>query len=250
MTTNEEQLRELAKRVQEAAGANLECLALYGSAARHDFYEQYSDVNLLCVVGAATAALLERLNIVMTWWSKTLGHRPLLILTLDELRESADVFAIETMDLQAYHRVLAGHDVISSISVPMNLHRVQVEHELRTLLLRLRQHYLLYWHDEAELQKVLAKSVSSVVTLLRHAAIAVGDADTAAPSRAAVERAGQVLRVDVSPVLAALDLREARRPEISVMDLYNRCMSVLAAVIRQVNAGAPKSEWRRVGTAG
>ena len=65
-------------------------------------------------------------------------------MTLEELRESADVFAIELIDIQRSHRTLFGQDVVAAINVPMNLHRVEVEHELRTTLLRLRHHLLLH----------------------------------------------------------------------------------------------------------
>ena len=43
-------LQELVNQLQEACGANLVSVVLYGSAAREDFHEQYSDVNLLAVL--------------------------------------------------------------------------------------------------------------------------------------------------------------------------------------------------------
>ena len=62
------------------------------------------------------------------------------------------------------HKTLFGQDIVSAIQVPMNLHRVEVEHELRTALLRLRQHLLLSPENEDELRRVLAKSIASVTT--------------------------------------------------------------------------------------
>ncbi len=84
-----------------------------------------------------------------------------MIMTLEELRESADVFAIELLDIQRSHKTLFGQDVAAEIDVPMNLHRVEVEHELRTTLLRLRHHLLLSPDNEDELRAVLAKSITS-----------------------------------------------------------------------------------------
>ena len=54
------------------------------------------------------------------------------------MTHSADVFAIELLDIGQHHRVLFGEDPVADIEVPMNLHRVQVEHELRTALQKLR----------------------------------------------------------------------------------------------------------------
>ena len=83
--------------------------------------------------------------------------------------------------MQKSHRVLHGPDALAGITVPMNLHRVQVEHELRTLLLKLRMHYLQQAADEKALRGVLAKSHASVLTLMRHTLIALGDEPPDAP---------------------------------------------------------------------
>ena len=64
-------------------------------------------------------------------------------MTRDELERSADVFTIELLDMQQHHRVLFGEDVLKGLQIPMDLHRVQVEYELREKLILLRQHILL-----------------------------------------------------------------------------------------------------------
>ena len=107
------------------------------------FHEQYSDVNLLLVLRQLGASALHSIAPVITWWTPEENLRPPMIMTHQELQESADVFAIELLDIKLSHRTLAGEDVVMAIEVPMNLHRVEVEHELRTTLLRLRQHLLL-----------------------------------------------------------------------------------------------------------
>jgi predicted nucleotidyltransferase len=167
------QLAELVERLKAAAGSNLDSVVLYGSAAGDDFHESYSDVNLLCLLRDISGPALKQLAPVIDWWSKKLHHRLPLCMTAEELQTSADVFAIETLDLKHKHRILAGRDFLAEIEVPLDLHRVQLEHELRTLLLRLRQHYLMGPAEE-ELKKALAKSISTVVTLLRHTLLAVG----------------------------------------------------------------------------
>ncbi len=45
------------------------------------------------------------------------------------------------------NRVLYGEDVLSTLNVPMTLHRSQLEYELREKLFLLRQH--LVWSPEA-----------------------------------------------------------------------------------------------------
>src|ERR1700687_3053838 len=129
-----EALKNLVERLHEAAKDNLESIILYGSAARGDFQDARSDLNVLCVLRSLRAAELVRVSAVVKWWTD-LQHQPApLFFSSEELGQSADVFAIELLDMQQSHRVLHGSDAIAGITVPMNLHRVQVEHELRTTL--------------------------------------------------------------------------------------------------------------------
>ncbi len=245
MDAMKDQLEQLVERLQTAAGENLESIVLYGSAARDDFSEQYSDLNLLCILRDASVPALDCLAPVVEWWSKSHRHRPPLFLTEEELRTSADVFAIETLDLVANHRLLAGRDVLSGIAVPLNLHRLQVEHELRTLLLRLRQHYLLFSGKDEDLEKVLAKTASSTLVLLRHALLVRGHTP-AGPRRDVLAQVEAAFGVESAPVHAALDLRDGRRLEISVSELYQRYLQLLAQVVQRVDEAAPKKEWQRV----
>src|SRR5271165_6777029 len=171
----DDKLQRLVDRLHYACGDNLVSVVLYGSAARDDFHEQYSDVNLLVVLRHMKADAFAPLTGVLEWWSGEEKQRPPVVMTLEELRESADVFAIEMLDIQSSHKVLHGEDALEGIEVPMNLHRVEVEHDLRTTLLRLRNHLLLTNDGDEELKLVMAKSVTSVVVLFRHALIALGE---------------------------------------------------------------------------
>jgi hypothetical protein len=230
-----EDLETFAQRLQQAAGANLVALMLYGSAARDDFHEKYSDVNLLGVLREIGGSALNSLAPVVHWWSKELHHRPPLFVTAEELKTSADVFAIETLDLKANHLLLAGQDVLSDLEVPMNLHRVQLEHELRALLMRLRHHYLLVSEDEHELEKTLAKSISSVLVLFRHALIAAGQPAVPEDKREALARVTEVFGINTAALHAVLDVREGRRIQTGIGTLYQSYMECVAKMTSQVD---------------
>src|ERR1700731_1626597 len=170
-----EALKNLVERLHEAARDNLESIILYGSAARGDFHEADSDLNVLCILRSMRAAELARVSGVVKWGT-TVQHQPApLFFASEELRQSADVFTIELLDMQQSHRVLYGSDVVAGIHVPMNLHRVQVEHELRTLLLKLRQHFVFSAGDAQALRVVMSKAISSVRTLAAHALLVMGE---------------------------------------------------------------------------
>jgi hypothetical protein len=244
-----ETLKNLVERLHEAARDNLESVILYGSAARGDFYEAHSDLNVLCILRSLRAADLARVSAVVKWWTGT-EHQPApLFFSAAELWQSADVFAIELLDMQQSHRVLYGSDVIAGISVPTNLHRVQVEHELRTLLLRLRQHLLREAANPLELGAVLAKSFSSALTLLRHTLIALQEQ----PQNAAAEvfaRVAALAGTDASAFAAVQRLREAKSLDAElVLPVYDAYLAALQKVIAALDHHLPKQQWQRAGKA-
>ena len=239
------QLQELVSRLQQASGDNLLSVVLYGSAAREEFDEQLSDVNLLIVFRKLDAAALTALAPVMAWWTHEHKLSPPLIMTDEELRDSADVFAIELLDIQHRHNTLFGEDMVSALTVPMNLHRVEVEHELRTTLLRLRQHRLLAADKPDELRWVMAKSLSSVLTLFRHALIAVGETPPHGKPQL-LEHAAQIFGFDAGPLRAVLELRRDAQHSLDVPETYHAYMNAVARVARELDRRAPKQQWQKL----
>src|SRR5271166_6767179 len=240
----EDKLQELVSRIHYASGDNLVSVVLYGSAARDDYHEQYSDVNVMVVLRHMKPSVFPALTGVLTWWSQEEKLRPPTIMTLEELRESADVFAIEMLDIQAAHKTLYGDDVVSGIEVPMNLHRVEVEHDLRTTLLRLRNHLLLTNDGDEELKLVMAKSVTSVLTLFRHALIALGENPPTAKPKV-LEHAAEVFGFNELPLRSVLELRSSWHGVDNVRNLYHTYMDAILAVAHGLDVKVPKRHWQK-----
>jgi hypothetical protein len=245
----DEALKNLVERLHEAAKGNLDSIILYGSAARGDFHEAHSDLNVLCTLRSLQAAELARVCPVVSWWT-TVQHQPApLFFSAEELRQSADVFAIELLDMQQSHRVLYGGDVVAGITVPMNLHRVQVEHELRTLLLKLRQHFLRDAGNQHDLGTVLAKSFSSTLTLLRHTLIAFQEQPPKAPEEV-FARIAALTGASAPAFEAARRLREAKSfDRDALLPAYDRYLAALEKVTAALDHHVPKRQWQRTGNA-
>ena len=204
----EKDLKELVGRLQHAVGANLTSAVLYGSAAGQEFHEEHSDLNVLCLLQRLDAGELKKLQPVGLWWWRK-GHPTPLLFTLHELQESADVFAIELLDMKQHHRILLGDDFLKGFEVPMALHRLQVERELRTSVIRLRQAFLRSRGRRAELSELLIASASTFTALFRHALIALGE--TAPDSRREVlNRLAAKLGFDPASIHAVLNVRDGK----------------------------------------
>lgn len=225
---------EFVSMLKTKAGDNLLCVMLYGSAATQEFSPEFSDVNILCVFEKLQSGDLVNIAPAMQWWERF--GRAALVLTLEELTRSADVFAIEMLDIKANHKLLHGRDVVATIDVPLDLHRIQVERELRTSLIRLRQKFLSSRHDRRALVQLLVSSSSTFNTLLRHVLIVMGHG--APKERKEVAKSiERVLQADMSAVHTVLDIREGKIAErdVNVDEVFSGYLSALSLIVDKVD---------------
>jgi hypothetical protein len=226
-------LDELLVRLRNVAGDNLEALALYGSAAGDDFDPEFSDLNVLCLVRRLDATALRALGPVWRWW-RDQKQPDALLFTHDELRTSADVFAIELHDIKERHQTLFGPDPFQSLVVPMNLHRSQVERELRQNAVKLRQSYLHAAGEQHAVVRLLGTSVSTFITLFRHALIAFGD-QTPRDRRETVRRAGKAFGFDPATLETILAIREKHIAAGDVESLFANYLAIIEKVTNEVD---------------
>jgi hypothetical protein len=243
---SDEAVAEFVKRLTEAAGPNLLSAILYGSAASGEFHAKHSDVNLLCLFERVDVETLARINPVTQSWVHK-GHPAPLVFAAEELARAADVFAVEMVDIKASHRVLYGADLLTSIDVPMTLHHLQVERELRQALVRLREHYLAGDGASKTVLGLMTASISSVAVLFRHAAIALqAPAAPAAPpdevnqplrKHDAVNRLAALLGFDPQPFHTVLELREGKvaRRDVDAATLFREYLTAISQVVHEVD---------------
>ena len=231
----EKLISEFVERMRAAAGPNLVAAILYGSAAAGDYVADYSDVNLLCVLGETSFAALEALAPAVKWWEKQ-KHRAPLLMSAEEMRRSADVFSIEVLDMRRHYRVLWGEDVLQALEIPMRSHRMQVEYELREKTILLRQRLLMVAGNAEAKWELLLRSLPAFGTLFRHALIALDLAEAGSKREAAAALAGK-LGIDGSVFGELLDVREhkAERKAAKVDEMFARYLNLVEAVTAAVD---------------
>ena len=237
---DETKLNEFVERARKAANENLEAVILFGSAVSGDYEEGFSDFNLFCVVRDSSAKSLHALGDVAKWWAKQ-KQPPPQVMTRAELASSVDVFTIELLDMQQHHRVLFGTDVLQGLTIPLDLHRVQVEYELREKTLLLRQEFLLASGKDKALWDLMLHSLPSFLTLFRHALIALGKPSTRA-RREAVQTLASHVGFDSGVMLSLLDVRQdkAKRGSFDAHDLFAQYLAAIEKVTNAVDAIGPK----------
>jgi len=160
-------LDTFTSRVGEVLGPRLVTLLLYGSAAREQGPGSGErTMNTLLIVDRVDGDLFARLGAPVRDWVSA-NHPPPLVFAEQEWRDSADAFAIEYEDIRDAHRILAGRNPWTGISVRREHVRRQLEHELMGKLVHLRQAYVAHWSRPKRLAEVVRGTRAGVLTMLR-----------------------------------------------------------------------------------
>jgi predicted nucleotidyltransferase len=210
-------VEEFARRLETALGENLVSLVLFGSAARGTHVEGRSDVNLLLIVRDASVAALHPATPVVAEWSKR-GQPPPLVFAESEWRASADVFPIEIEDMREAYRLLAGRNPFEGVTTRRTDLRMELEHEVRGKVLRLRTEYAAAAADGKALGRLLLHSAGTFFVLFRALLRLTGGAPPARHD-ALVKEAAAAAGLEAAAfswVLAALDGKQ--RPELQPYD--------------------------------
>lgn len=205
----EKLLKELVNRLTAAYGADLASVVLFGSAAAGEFHEKFSDLNVLCVLNSVGVRELEKGEEAVAWWLKQKQPLP-LFLSREEVENSQDAFPIEFLDIQHNHRILHGEDVVPEIAVKTPQHRRQVEHEIRSKLLRLRERYLGLQRNKKQVARLMLDSLPSFSTLFRHILILAG-VEAPLKKREIFRAAAERFSIAAEPFITLLETREGRR---------------------------------------
>jgi hypothetical protein len=232
-----EQLKELVEKLERAFSDRLVSVVLYGSGAQHDQHDRFSDLNILCVLKQITPRELGDGEPVLKWWTEV-GHPSVLLMSEEEVHHSSDSFAIEFRDMKDRRKVLFGLDVVAEVHIDMKYHRVQVEHELRSKLLRLRQQAAHVLSNPEALLELCLNSVTTFCTLGRHALVA-GGIHPKADRRAVMGQLARTVPMDAAPFEALLDLREDKPvPHDDMVDpgeLFARYLESIGRLVTYVD---------------
>jgi len=145
---------ELIDQCKEIMGDNLVSVVRFGTEGEPN--------NVLLISKQLHFEDLELLKPIILKYRKKNKAVPLLF-TESGLRDSADVFPLELLDMKYPHEVLFGEDIIETIALDKKHVRSQVEFELRSKLIHLRENYVSI--KDKELRKLLLSAVPTLMPL-------------------------------------------------------------------------------------
>ena len=148
-------------------GENLVSAAVYGSAAGLDYLDRSSDINLLLVCREVGLAALKKSLRLVARGARQRIPAP-LFLTQRHLETSADVFPVEFLEIKDRHQVLYGPDLISGLEIDLKNLRHQCEEQIKGKLVLIRQAFLETARKKGGLDRLLKRSLSSLLPVFRN----------------------------------------------------------------------------------
>ena len=160
----EEVYEEFSSGIESIFGSNLLSIYLYGSGARGEYIQGKSDINFLVVIKSEGLKFLSGVWEYSDKWEKR-GISTPLILTESYLSSSLDTFPLEFHNMKEANDLIFGKDLLEDISIDDNDLRVQVERELKSKLLSLRQGFMKTKGNRNELIDLISLSLPTFTAI-------------------------------------------------------------------------------------
>lgn len=147
-------------------GDELVSVLAFGSQANVEVKSKYTNLNLMIVTKTLNAENLYAISDSVKKWVKQKNPLP-VIMNIEEWYSSFDVYAIEYADIRDNHRLLYGEDLIPSISINKYYLRLQCESELKNLLLKYKNNFLMNIKSDKQMKDLLGNVIKTLLIIFR-----------------------------------------------------------------------------------
>ncbi|MCH8928731.1 MAG: hypothetical protein IIB39_08460 [Candidatus Marinimicrobia bacterium] len=166
-TSNVEGLFEDFKnQIKSIFGAELLSIYLYGSAARDEYIQGKSDINFLVIIQSDGLTNLSEVWEYLPRLRK-LGIATPLVLTRSYVDSSLDTFPLEFLNMMEANSLIYGEAVLEELEINNDHLRLQIERELKSKLLSLRQGYMETLGSRDGLENLISISLTAFTAIFR-----------------------------------------------------------------------------------
>ncbi len=159
-------LDELIKNLREKQGSNLYSVVIFGSKANYGLEKIKSNVDLMIILENVTLDNLIKIRPYIIKWVKSKNRYP-VILSKEEFDNTKDVFAVEFLDMQWNYQVVYGKNIFENFNIKYNDLKSQCIRDLKSLIFKFRNHYVLNINSKPEVKKGLVKLISKLLVIFR-----------------------------------------------------------------------------------
>ena len=157
-------LDKLLESLKSELGENLTSVIAFGSQANVE--DAKNNLNLMIVTNTLNAENLYAISKHIQKWVKAKNPIP-VIMNRDEWYSSFDVYAIEYSDIKENYKLIYGENLVQSISVNKYFLRLECEAELKSLLLKYKNNFLMNIRSDKEMKKLLSQVIKTLLVIFR-----------------------------------------------------------------------------------
>lgn len=157
-------LDKLVESLKKELGENLTSIIAFGSQANVE--DAKNNLNIMIVTNTLSAENLYAISKPIQKWVKAKNPIP-VIMNRDEWYSSFDVYAIEYSDIKGNYRLIYGEDLVQSISINKYFLRLECEAELKSLLLKYKNNFLMNIRSDKEMKKLLSQVIKTLLVIFR-----------------------------------------------------------------------------------
>lgn len=226
----------LVQNLKEIYNEKLVSIVLYGSCASNACENDFSDINIIVVINNLLAIDLKKANSALKDFMKTKNPLP-LFMDKDEWFNSCDVYPIEYSDIKDRYAILYGEDIVKPLILEKTNLRLQCEHEVKNLLIKLRQNYLAQSDDLKSIEVLLKKSSKSFFALFR-AILRLTEEKVSFDHEEVINSLYEKVKIDKDVFLKLLNLRTDSKAiskaeyEITIQKLIDSTNEILKYIDR------------------
>lgn len=188
-----------------AFGRDLVSLTLYGSAAGGSYVKGKSDINLLVVLTPEGMNRLADAFALVKKWRKFRVALP-LVLTKEFISSSLDAYPIEFLNMKHQSVVIYGENVLEPLVFRPEELRLQIERELKSKILLLREGYLESEGSARRLRELIGRSLVALVSIF-NAMLYLRQAVVPRHRKETIEEAGRLFGVDADVFARCFDIK-------------------------------------------
>lgn len=157
-------LEKFIDELKENFGDNLVSVIAFGSQANVD--DAKNNLNLMVVTNTLSAENLYAISKPVQKWVKAKNPLP-VVMNIEEWYSSFDVYSIEYADIRSNYRLLYGQDLVQNIKIDKYYLRLQCESELKNLLLKYKNNFMLNIKHDRDMKFLLAQVIKSLLVIFR-----------------------------------------------------------------------------------
>ena len=157
-------LEKFIEELKQNLGDNLRMVIAFGSQANVENCK--NNLNLMIVTNQLTAENLYAISKPVQKWMK--GKNPIpVIMNIDEWYSSFDVYSIEYSDIKSNYRLIYGEDLVQNITIDKYFLRLQCESELKSLLLKYKNYFIMCIKSDKDMKNVLSETTKALLIIFR-----------------------------------------------------------------------------------